>query len=206
MSERPKPSSPRRTLSVVRREAKVCRRCELWKRGTQTVFGDGRAGARLMLVGEQPGDAEDLEGKPFVGPAGRLLRQALEEAGIDLRDVYLTNAVKHFKWEPRGKRRIHKKPRHSEVEACHVWLEEEIALVKPQAIVALGATAAEAVIGPEARVTRDRTKPFPSPLAPLVTLTVHPSSILRAPDSETRAAERAHFVDDLRAIARHIKP
>jgi uracil-DNA glycosylase len=204
MAESKRPSSPRGTLSAIHRQAEVCRRCDLWKHATQTVFGDGPSGARIMLVGEQPGDAEDLEGKPFVGPAGQLLRRALEEAGIDLGDVYLTNVVKHFKWEPRGKRRIHKKPRHSEVEACRVWLDAEIAHVKPQAIVALGATAAQAVIGPAARVTRDRTKPFPSSLAPLVTLTVHPSSILRAPDSETRAAERAHFVDDLRAIAARI--
>ena len=199
MADRKKP--PRATLSAVRRQAEVCRRCDLWKHATQTVFGDGSGGARIMLVGEQPGDVEDLEGKPFVGPAGLLLRKALEDAGIDLRDVYLTNVVKHFKWEPRGKRRIHKKPRHSEVEACRVWLDAEIAHVKPRAIVALGATAAQAVIGPEVRVTRDRARPFPSPLAPLVTLTVHPSSILRAPDSETRAAERAHFVEDLRTIA-----
>jgi DNA polymerase len=204
MTEGNKPSSPRGTLSAIRRQAEVCRRCDLWKRATQTVFGAGPSGARIMLVGEQPGDAEDLEGEPFVGPAGQLLRRALEEAGIDLREVYLTNVVKHFKWEPRGKRRIHKKPRYSEVEACRVWLDAEIAHVKPRAIVALGATAAQAVIGPDARVTRDRTKPFPSPLAPLVTLTVHPSSILRAPDSETRAAERAHFVDDLRAIAARV--
>jgi DNA polymerase len=206
VAERRTPSSTRATLSAIRRQAEVCRRCDLYKRATQTVFGDGPSGARIMLVGEQPGDAEDVEGRPFVGPAGQLLRRALEEAGIDLRDVYLTNVVKHFKWEPRGKRRIHKKPRHSEVEACRVWLDAEIAHVKPRAIVALGATAAQAVIGPEARVTRDRTKPFPSPLAPLVTLTVHPSSILRAPDSETRAAERAHFVDDLRSIAAQVTP
>jgi DNA polymerase len=206
VAERRTPSSTRATLSAIRRQAEVCRRCDLYKRATQTVFGDGPSGARIMLVGEQPGDAEDVEGRPFVGPAGQLLRRALEEAGIDLRDVYLTNVVKHFKWEPRGKRRIHKKPRHSEVEACRVWLDAEIAHVKPRAIVALGATAAQAVIGPEARVTRDRTKPFPSPLAPLVTLTVHPSSILRAPDSETRAAERAHFVDDLRSIAARVTP
>lgn len=210
MADRKKPSvlvharSPRATLSAIRRQAEVCRRCDLWKHATQTVFGDGSDGARIMLVGEQPGDAEDLEGKPFVGPAGLLLRKALEDAGIDLRDVYLTNVVKHFKWEPRGKRRIHKKPRHSEVAACRVWLDAEIAHVKPRAIVALGATAAQAVIGPEVRVTRDRTRPFPSPLAPLVTLTVHPSSILRAPDSETRAAERARFVEDLRAIAARV--
>ena len=201
MAERTKPSSPRASLSAVRRQAAACRRCDLWKNATQTVFGEGAPGARFMLVGEQPGDAEDRAGHPFVGPAGQLLRRALEEAGIDLRDVYLTNVVKHFKWEPRGKRRIHKKPRHSEIEACRVWMDAEIALVKPRAIVALGATAAEALIGPSARVTRDRAKPFPSPLAPVVTLTVHPSSILRAPDSETRAAERAHFVQDLRTIA-----
>ena len=210
MADRKKPSSPRATLSAIptlsaiQRQAEVCRRCDLWKHATQTVFGDGSDGARIMLVGEQPGDVEDLEGKPFVGPAGLLLRKALEDAGIDLRDVYLTNVVKHFKWEPRGKRRIHKKPRHSEVNACRVWLDAEIAHVKPRAIVALGATAAQAVIGPEVRVTRDRARPFPSPLAPLVTLTVHPSSILRAPDSETRAAERAHFVKDLRAIASRV--
>jgi uracil-DNA glycosylase family protein len=193
------------TLSEVRRQAQACRRCDLWRHATQTVFGDGRADARFMLVGEQPGDVEDIEGAPFVGPAGQLLRHALEEAGIDLREVYLTNVVKHFKWEPRGKRRIHKKPRYSEVQACRVWLDHEIAHVQPQAIVALGATAAQAVIGPDAKVTRDRTKPFPSALAPLVTLTVHPSSILRAPDSETRAAERAHFVEDLRTIAARMK-
>jgi DNA polymerase len=206
MAERKKPSSPRGSLSAIRRQAEVCRRCDLWKHATQTVFGEGSPGARIMLVGEQPGDVEDREGEPFVGPAGQLLRQALEDAGIDLRDVYLTNIVKHFKWEPRGKRRIHKKPRHSEVEACRVWLDAEIAQVKPRAIVALGATAANALLGPDAKVTRDRTKPFPSPLAPLVTLTVHPSSILRAPDSETRASERAHFVDDLRGIAARVKP
>jgi DNA polymerase len=206
MADRTKPSSPRKSLSAIRRQAEVCRRCDLWKHATQTVFGEGPVGARIMLVGEQPGDAEDKEGEPFVGPAGQLLRQALEEAGIALQDVYLTNAVKHFKWEPRGKRRIHKKPRASEIAACHVWLDEEIERVKPRAIVALGATAAQAVIGPAAKVTRDRAKPFPSALAPLVTLTVHPSSILRAPDSETRAAERAHFVDDLRSIAARVKP
>ena len=202
MADRKKPSSPRPPLSTIRRQAEVCRRCDLWKHATQTVFGDGPSGARIMLVGEQPGDAEDLEGKPFVGPAGQLLRRALEDAGIDVRDVYVTNVVKHFKWEPRGKRRIHKKPRYSEIAACRVWLDAEIAHVKPQAIVALGATAAHAVIGPDARVTRDRTKPFPSPLAPLVTLTVHPSSILRAPDDDSRHREMAQFVDDLRRVAR----
>jgi DNA polymerase len=205
MPEPKKPSSPGASLSAFRRQAEACRRCDLWKHATQTVFGEGSAGARIMLVGEQPGDAEDLAGKPFVGPAGQLLRRALEDAGIDLRDVYLTNVVKHFKWEPRGKRRIHKKPRHSEVVACRVWIDAEIALVRPRAVVALGATAAQALIGPDARVTRDRAKPIPSSLAPLVTLTVHPSSILRAPDAESRAAERAHFVEDLRAIAALVK-
>ena len=158
-----------------------------------------------MFVGEQPGDAEDLEGEPFVGPAGQLLRQALDEAGIDLADVYLTNMVKHFKWEPRGKRRIHMRPRHDEVLACHLWLDAEITHVKPRAIIALGATAAQAVIGPSARVTRDRGTAMPSSLAPLVTLTVHPSSILRAPDSAARAAARTQFVADLRAIAARVK-
>jgi DNA polymerase len=189
----------------VRREAEGCQRCDLWKFGTQTVFGEGAPSARLMLVGEQPGDAEDLSGRPFVGPAGQLLRAALAEAGIDENDVYLTNAVKHFKWTPRGKRRIHEKPNRVEVNACKAWLEQEIALVKPSAIVALGSTAAGVVLGPAARVMRDRTKLFPSPLAELVTLTVHPSSILRAPDSESRAEARRAFVQDLKTIAAMLK-
>jgi DNA polymerase len=190
---------------TVRRDAEACRRCDLWRAATQTVFGAGSIRARIMLVGEQPGDVEDRAGEPFVGPAGQLLREALDEAGVDLADVYLTNAVKHFKFEPRGKRRIHKRPNEAESLACRVWLDAEIALVKPRAIVALGATAANAVIGPSARVMRDRTKTFPSPLAPLVTLTVHPSSILRAPDAEARAKARAAFVADLRAIASRIR-
>jgi DNA polymerase len=155
----------------------------------------------MMLVGEQPGDAEDLAGRPFVGPAGQLLRESLAEAGIDEKDVYVTNAVKHFKWTPRGKRRIHEKPNRVEVNACKMWLEREIALVKPRVIVALGATAAGVVLGPAARVMRDRAKPFPSPLAEVVTLTVHPSSILRAPDSGSRAEARGAFVQDLKTIA-----
>jgi uracil-DNA glycosylase len=191
-------------LDDVRRDAAGCRRCPLWKAATQTVFGDGPRKARLMFVGEQPGDVEDREGVPFVGPAGRLLREALEEAGIAVKDVYLTNAVKHFKWVARGKRRIHEKPNREEILACRLWLDSEIALVKPAAIVALGATAAGAVLGPQAKVTRDRGKPFPSPLAPFVTLTVHPSSILRAPDSAARAAARRQFVADLRAIAKQL--
>jgi uracil-DNA glycosylase len=192
-------------LQVVRDQAKTCRRCDLWKHATQTVFGAGPVDAHLMLVGEQPGDAEDRAGEPFVGPAGRLLREALEEAGIDPGSVYLTNAVKHFKFEERGKRRIHKKPRSDEILACRVWLDEEIARVRPRAIVALGATAAGVVIGPAAKVTRDRGKPFRSPLAEFVTLTVHPSSILRAPDSAARAEARRQFVDDLRAIAKRLR-
>jgi len=159
----------------------------------------------MMLVGEQPGDAEDLAGRPFVGPAGQLLREALAEAGIDEDEVYVTNAVKHFKWTPRGKRRIHEKPNRIEVNACRFWLEQEIALVKPKIIVALGATAAGAVLGPTARVMRDRAKPFPSTLADIVTLTVHPSSILRAPDSQARAGARRAFVEDLRVIAQLAK-
>jgi DNA polymerase len=159
----------------------------------------------LMLVGEQPGDIEDQQGEPFVGPAGRLLREALSEAGIDESKVYLTNAVKHFKWRREGKRRIHEKPNRGEVLACRVWLDEEIARVKPRAIVALGATAASVILGSAAKVTRDRAKPFPSPLAELVTLTVHPSSILRAPDSASRAAARAQFVADLRSIVDRLR-
>ena len=192
-------------LEAVRGEAARCRRCDLWKRGTQTVFGQGRTGVKLMLVGEQPGDVEDRAGEPFVGPAGQLLREALEEAGIAISDVYLTNAVKHFKWAPRGKRRIHEKPNRVEVLACRVWLDAEIALVKPRAIVALGATAAGALLGPAAKVMRDRGKAMTSDLAPLVSLTVHPSSILRTPDRAARAAARKAFVRDLAAIFKHIR-
>jgi len=155
-----------------------------------------------MLVGEQPGDVEDRVGEPFVGPAGRLLREALSEAGIDPDGTYLTNAVKHFKWEPRGKRRIHQKPNAAETAACRFWLEGEIAALQPAVIVALGATAAKALLGPGVSVTRDRARPLPSPLAPIVSVTVHPSSVLRAPDSARRAAARQAFVDDLRAISR----
>jgi len=182
-----------------------CRRCHLWKLGTQTVFGEGPGTAELMFVGEQPGDVEDREGEPFVGPAGQLLREALAEAGIDITTVYLTNAVKHFKWKPKGKRRIHDKPNREEVLACRMWLDEEIETVKPRAIVALGATAAGTLVGSAARVTRDRGKPFPSTLAEFVTVTVHPSSILRAPDAESRARERKQFVADLKRIAARVK-
>ena len=154
----------------------------------------------MMCVGEQPGDVEDREGEPFVGPAGRLLREALRDAGIDAADVYLTNAVKHFKWKPRGKRRLHERPNHEEVMACRIWLDEEIARIEPRIIVALGATAAQALLGSGVRVTRDRRRIFTTPVG-TVTVTVHPSSILRAPDSAARAAARREFVGDLRWIA-----
>jgi DNA polymerase len=176
----------------------------LWKRGTQTVFGDGPARAALVLVGEQPGDEEDKQGEPFVGPAGRLLRACLEQAGIDVTGVYLTNAVKHFKWVPRGKRRIHEKPNREEVLACRLWLDGELAAIKPKVVVALGATAASVLLGSRVRVTVDRGKRFESPIAPIVTVTVHPSSILRAPDDEARRAARKAFVIDLKRIARFL--
>src|SRR5688572_25718862 len=194
-----------RTLTALRKAAAGCRRCDLWKRGTQTVFGKGPSDARLMLVGEQPGDQEDLAGEPFVGPAGQLLRRALEEAGLDPAEIYLTNAVKHFKWEPRGKRRIHEKPNREEVLACRMWLTEEIETVKPELIVALGATAAGTLLGSAARVTRGRGKFFESTLAPLVTLTVQPSSILRASDSAARKVARDQFVADLKSISLKLK-
>src|SRR5690242_8455882 len=197
------PSRP--SLVSLRGAAARCTACPLHARGTQTVFGEGPAHAALMLVGEQPGDAEDQAGEPFVGPAGRVLREALVEAGLDPADVYITNAVKHFKWRPSGKRRLHEKPNRGEILACRFWLEQEIARVEPRAIVALGATAAASLIGPGARVLRDRARPIPSPLADLVTLTVHPSSILRAPDAESRAEARKQFVEDLRSIAARLR-
>ena len=194
----------RPTLPGVREIAAGCKACDLYKRGTQTVFGEGPPKAELMLVGEQPGDAEDLAGHPFVGPAGRLLDTALEEAGIDRSQVYVTNVVKHFKWEPRGKRRIHAKPNAAEIGACRMWLEVEIALVKPRVLVCLGATAAQALLGKSFKVSQQRGTVVPSPLAPIVSATVHPSSILRAPDDETRREEMRRFVKDLRTIAREI--
>ena len=194
----------RPTLPGVREIAAGCKACDLYKRGTQTVFGEGPPKAELMLVGEQPGDAEDLAGHPFVGPAGRLLDTALEEAGIDRSQVYVTNVVKHFKWEPRGKRRIHAKPNAAEIGACRVWLEVEIALVKPRVLVCLGATAAQALLGKSFKVSQQRGTVVPSPLAPIVSATVHPSSILRAPDDEARREEMRRFVKDLRTIAREI--
>jgi uracil-DNA glycosylase family protein len=193
---------PRPTLSKLREVAEGCRACHLWKLGTQTVFGEGPPRSKIMLVGEQPGNSEDLEGHPFVGPAGALLDKALAEAEIDRSRVYLTNVVKHFKWEPRGKRRIHKKPNGAEITACRPWLEAEIAVVKPRAIICLGSTAAQALLGPKFRVTIQRATFVPSPLAPYVTATVHPSSILRAPTDEARHSEMEHFIADLRKIFR----
>ena len=190
------------TLPSLKAAAAECKACDLWKKGTQTVFGEGRRRAKVLFVGEQPGNEEDLTGKPFVGPAGRLFDEALSEAGIDRKQTYVTNVVKHFKWEPRGKRRIHKKPNAVEIKACRPWLEAEIALVKPQVIVALGATAAQALLGPKFRVTKQRGKFLESTLAPYIMATVHPSSILRAPDDETRRLEYRHFVDDLKKLAR----
>ena len=182
-----------------------CKACDLWQRGTQTVFGEGSAGSRVMLVGEQPGNEEDRAGHPFVGPAGRLLDTALEEAGIRRSDAYVTNVVKHFKWEPRGKRRIHAKPNSVEIVACIPWLQAEIQLVHPEVLVCLGSTAAQALLGRTFRVTQERGKFVESPLARYVTATVHPSSILRAPDSETRHTEMARFVADLKGVAKVLR-
>jgi uracil-DNA glycosylase len=192
----------RPTIDRVRVASKGCQACELFRRATQTVFGEGVTTAGLMLVGEQPGNDEDLSGRPFVGPAGKLLDRALDDAGIDRAAVYVTNVVKHFKWEPRGKRRIHKKPSATEIAACRPWLDAEIALVKPRAIVCLGATAAQALLGKQFRVTAHRGEFVESPLAPLVIATVHPSSILRAPDEAARRREMEQFTNDLRTVAR----
>jgi DNA polymerase len=196
---------PRPTLTALKNAAADCKACDLWEKGTQTVFGEGGRRSRVMFIGEQPGNEEDLSGKPFVGPAGRLLDSALAEAGIDRKQTYVTNVVKHFKWEPRGKRRIHKKPNATEIAACRPWLQAELAVVKPDVIVALGATAAQALIGPQFRVTKQRGEFIESTLAPYVMATVHPSSILRAPDDETRQLEYRLFVDDLKKLARVIK-
>ena len=207
-TRRPRPGEPvsellpdRPTLATLRDVAAHCRACDLYKRGTQTVFGEGPRRARVMLVGEQPGDAEDLAGHPFVGPAGKLLDRALADAGIDRKLVYVTNVVKHFKWEPRGKRRIHAKPNAGEIRACRPWLETEVALVKPQVLVCLGATAAQALLGKAFKVSHQRGEFVESALAPRVTATVHPSSILRAPDDASRREEMSRFVRDLRKVA-----
>jgi uracil-DNA glycosylase len=190
----------RATLSSLRAAAANCKACDLWKRGTQTVFGEGSAGAKVLFIGEQPGNEEDLEGRPFVGPAGKLLDKALVEAGIDRGEVYVTNAVKHFKWVRQGKRRIHKKPRLSEIAACKPWLQAEIDVIKPRVIVCLGASAAQTLLGSDFRVTQRRGEFIESPLAPYVMATVHPSSILRAPDDETRREERARLVADFKKL------
>src|SRR5438128_11484998 len=168
------------SLAALRKKAADCPACPLWKNATQTVVGEGRKDAVVMLVGEQPGDQEDRQGRPFVGPAGRILDEALDDAGIPRDSTYVTNAVKHFKWKPRGKRRIHDKPSWSEVAACRPWLEGEVAAIRPQAIVALGATAARAVVGRTVAITRERGRPLESDLAPLVLATFHPSAVLRA--------------------------
>jgi uracil-DNA glycosylase len=190
-------------IPELQRSAATCKACDLWKNATQTVFGEGPSKARVMFVGEQPGDQEDRLGHPFVGPAGQLLDEALLEAKIDRKEVYVTNVVKHFKWEAaqRGKRRIHKKPRQVEIEACRPWLDAELATVRPQVVVCLGATAAQTLLGKDFRVTRDRGTFVKSNLAPQVMATAHPSSILRATDSEQREQQRQEFVRDLKMVA-----
>jgi uracil-DNA glycosylase len=191
----------RPTLPALRKAAAGCRACPLWETGTQTVFGEGAAKAEAMFVGEQPGDQEDRQGKPFVGPAGRVLDEALELAGIDRGSIYLTNAVKHFKWEARGKRRIHAKPSWSEQMACLPWLEAELAVVRPRVLVCLGATAAQSLLGKQFRVTKERGRWLESELAERVTATIHPSAILRQRDSDSRLREMQLLVEDLRLVA-----
>jgi DNA polymerase len=192
------------SLKQLREIAAGCQACDLWKRGTQTVFGDGKPKAKILFVGEQPGNEEDLEGAPFVGPAGRLLDKALAEAGIDRGLTYVTNVVKHFKWEPRGKRRIHAKPNAAEITACLPWLQAEIQLIQPKLIVCLGATAAQALLGKKFRVTQQRGELIDAPGAAKVMATVHPSSILRAPDDATRRSETDKFIEDLRQAAHYL--
>jgi DNA polymerase len=201
----PAPVPKTSSLATLKGAAKTCTACHLYKHATQTVFGEGAKDAKLMLLGEQPGDQEDLAGKPFVGPAGKILDRALEEAGINRAEVYVTNTVKHFKWEPRGKRRIHKKPNSREIAACRPWLEAELRVVRPGLLVCLGATAAQAILGPAFRVTRDRGRVLESELAPKVLATVHPSSLLRQPDEESREREYKLFVADLRAALKAAK-
>jgi uracil-DNA glycosylase family protein len=194
----------RPSLASLRKAAAGCRACPLWKPATQTVFGQGRKTATLMLVGEQPGDREDREGEPFVGPAGKVLDEALKAAGIAREEAYVTNAVKHFKWRPAGKRRLHQTPRANEIEACRPWVEAELDVVKPKALVCLGATATRALLGSKVRVTRDRGKLIDSELAPIVGVTVHPSSILRIRDDDERLVAREQFTEDLAFMAREL--
>lgn len=200
----PQTAARRRDLNALRKAAAHCEGCLLYKNATQTVLGEGRSTARMILVGEQPGDREDIEGKPFVGPAGRLLDHCLEEAGIDRDQVYVTNAVKHFKWEPRGKRPIHKKPSMREINACRPWFDAEVDAVEAELIVCLGATAAQALLGSAFRVTQQRGQIVTPPHLPAVLATVHPSSILRAPDDESRHRARAEFVSDLQQAAAYL--
>ncbi|HET9780977.1 MAG TPA: UdgX family uracil-DNA binding protein [Candidatus Dormibacteraeota bacterium] len=196
------PKKPR-SVEQLREAAAGCHGCELWENATQTVFGEGAEHGRLMLVGEQPGDQEDLQGHPFVGPAGKLLERALDDAGIDRRLVYVTNAVKHFRWTRRGKRRLHEKPNAGQVRACKPWLDAEIEVVRPGLIVLLGATAAQAVLGPAFRVSKQRGEVLPSPYGVPVLATVHPSSILRATDDESREVAMSSFIADLKIAAKH---
>jgi len=197
----------RASLKSLAEAAADCRACDLWKNATQTVFGEGVAKAEVMMVGEQPGDKEDLAGKPFVGPAGKLLDKAMLEAGIDRKQVYITNAVKHFKWEPRGKVRIHKKPNSKEIAACRPWLDAEIVAIRPKVIVLMGATAAQAVLGRDFKVTQHRGEFIEAamPHPHQITATVHPSSILRAPDKDARREEMAAFIEDLQRVAKLLK-
>jgi uracil-DNA glycosylase family protein len=191
----------RSSLKALREASGGCRGCHLWRAATQTVFGEGRKGARVMLVGEQPGDKEDRAGHPFVGPAGRELDRGLDAAGIARADAYVTNVVKHFKFEERGKRRIHKTPKRFEIDACKPWLDQELDVVEPEALVLLGATAAKALLGSSFRVTQHRGELLDSELAPIVTATIHPSAILRGPDEASRQEEREAFAEDLRVVA-----
>ena len=192
-------------MPKLREAAAECKGCDLWKRGTQTVFGEGSPNSRVLMVGEQPGDKEDLQGRPFVGPAGAILDKALAAAGIDRNEVYVTNIVKHFKWEPRGKRRIHKKPNALEISACRPWLDAEIELTRPDVVVLLGASAAQGLLGRDFRVSQRRGEWVPSSIAPAVMATVHPSSILRAPDDDTRHEEMRKFVSDLKKVAARLR-
>lgn len=189
------------TMTSLREASRHCEGCPLFQNATQTVFGEGRLASRVFLIGEQPGNDEDLQGKPFVGPAGRVLDEGLDAAGIARADAYVTNVVKHFKWEPKGKRRLHKKPNAREIAACLPWLEKEIELVKPEVLVCLGATAAQALLGKDFKVTKERGREVPSNLAPHAVATVHPSSILRQRTDEQRRQEMARFVADLKVVA-----